>query len=85
MALLCNYNYVVVSGLKLVGMPRVPCAYACVIASVRQCFAIGANNRDAAIGATFAPCLVPLGAWHEVKGEVMPVNEAPVVEMPIGM
>ena len=28
-------------------------------------------------GATFAPRQVPLGAWHEVKGEAMSVNEAP--------
>ena len=37
-------------------------------------------------GATFAPRQVPVGAWHEVKGEAMAVNEAPyagAVEMPV--
>ena len=28
-------------------------------------------------GVTFEPCQVALGAWQEVKGEAMSVNEAP--------
>ena len=48
-----------------------------------QCLDIGAWDLAAAIGGhvpdavvTFEPCEEALGAWQEVKGEAMSVNEA---------